>query len=228
MRKLAWAVVVIVGLVGLAWALDVYARSATEARIASSIAETTGGSAEVTVEGFPFLTQLATGELDHLEIDIPSLTLESIRLEDAMVRADGVATAAPNTIRALTATATVPISEIDRLFKEESGLSADIEIRGDSMAITGEVLGQELAVVFRPALADGGLTLTPEELTLGELALDISLLEGLFSGLEGELMLPLGLPEGLRIAAIEVLPDGVLLRVEGTEFTPDEAMFDQG
>ncbi|MGM0386553.1 MAG: DUF2993 domain-containing protein, partial [Actinomycetota bacterium] len=117
MRKLAWAVLVIVGLVGLAWAIDVYARSTTEDRIASSIAETTGGTAEVTVKGFPFLTQLATGELDHLEIDIPVLTLEGFRLEDAHVRADGVATSAPNTIRSLTATATVPIGEIDRLFK---------------------------------------------------------------------------------------------------------------
>ena len=39
------------------------------------------------------------------------------------------------------------------------------------------------------------------------------------------LLLPLGLPEGLRIAAIEVLPDGVHLQVDGTDFTPDEAMF---
>lgn len=225
MRKVVWALIVVVGLVGVAWALDVYARATTEDRIAAEVVATTGGEPTVAVEGFAFLTQLAAGELEHLEIDIPALTLEGIALEDAHVVALGVATSDPTTIRSLTATATVPIAEIDRLFKEASGLSADIEVRGESMAITGEVLGQELAVLFRPALADGGLTLTAESLALGDRELDISLLEGLFSGIAGDLLLPLGLPEGLRIAAIEVLPDGVHLQVDGTDFTPDEAMF---
>lgn len=225
MRKLAYAIVIIVGLVGIAWALDVYARSTTESRIAAGVAETTGGTADVSVEGFPFLTQLARGELEYLEIDIPSLTLEGIRLVDAHVLAQGVSTSSPTTIRSLTATATVPIDEVDRLFKEASGLAADIEIRGASMAITGEVLGQELAVVFRPELTAGGITLTPEELTLGERSLDISRLEGLFSELTGDVLLPVALPEGLTIAAIEVLPDGIHLQVDGADFTPDEGMF---
>lgn len=225
MRKVAWALLVVVGLVGIAWALDTWARATTEGRIAAGITDTTGGTADVTVEGFPFLTQLATGELEHLEVDLTALTLEGIRMEDAHVRASGVATAVPHTIATLTATATVPIGEVDRLFKEASGLAADIEVRGESMAIAGEVLGQELAVVFRPELVDGGLTLTPEELTLGERALDISLLEGLFAGLAGDVLLPLELPQGLRIAAIEVLPGGVQLQVDGTDFTADEAMF---
>lgn len=225
MRKLVWAVVVIVGVVGLAWALDVYARVTTQERIAASVAESTGGSADVRVHGFPFLTQLATGELDRLEIDIPSLTLEGITLEDARVSAHGVATSDPTTIRSLIATATVPIGEIDRLFKQETGLTADIETRGDSLAITGEVLGQELGLVFRPELADGGLALTPQALTLGQRELDISLLEGLFSGLPGDVTIPLDLPLGLRIAGIDVHPGGVRLQVEGENFTPDESMF---
>lgn len=53
MRKVVWALIVVVGLVGVAWALDVYARATTEDRIAAEVVATTGGEPTVAVEGFP-------------------------------------------------------------------------------------------------------------------------------------------------------------------------------
>lgn len=220
MRKLAWALIVVVGLVGLAGAVDAYARSTAEHRIAAGIGATVG-RAEVVVEGAFFLPQLLAGEFDHLEIVIPDLALQGVRLEEAEVSARGVATAAPHTIRSLAATATVPISEIDRLFAEVSGLNADIVVRGESLALTSAVLGQELALVVQPVLADGDLTLVPLELTLGGIALDLAQLH-VVDGLAGEVTLPLGLPEGMRLTGVEVLPQGVRLRVEGTAVPADE------
>jgi len=117
----------------------------------------------------------------------------------------------------------LPVTEIDRLFKAESGLGADVAIRGDALAITGEILGAELAVEFRPELADGGIALEPETLSLGGRRVDVSRLGGLIGITRA--VLPVQLPDGLRIAAIEVLPDGVHLRIDGTDFTPDESLF---
>lgn len=219
-----FALILVVGLLGAAWAGDEFVRNRSEEGIAARVVETTGAPrVGVVIGGFPYLTQVVAGSLDHVELDIPELTLAGVRLVDAHVVARGVSTAEPTTIAALTAAAVLPVTEIDRLFKAESGLGADVAIRGDALAITGEILGAELAVEFRPELADGGIALEPETLSLGGRRVDVSRLGGLIGITRA--VLPVQLPDGLRIAAIEVLPDGVHLRIDGTDFTPDESLF---
>lgn len=225
MKKLLLALLVVVGLLGAAWAVDEYVRGRTEAQIAAEVGETVGAPVEVSVGGFPFLTQVAAGSLDHVELDLPEVTLDGIHLVDAHVTARGATTSQPTTIRALTATALLPIEELDRLFKAESGLTADIEVRGESLSFTGEVLGAELAVVFRPVLVEGGISLEPEELRLGGRSLDVSRLGGLIDGLGRSLVLPVGLPDGLRLSSLRIEPRGVQVELRGTDFTPDDAMF---
>lgn len=228
MKKLVFALLVVVGLLGAAWAADSYARTQTEQRIAAEVGARMGATVEVSVEGFPVLTQLAAGSLDHVVMDFGDVTLEGVRLLGTHVVARGMTTTDPSTISSLIATTTVPIEEVNRLFREQSGLPADIRIQGDSLAVTGEFLGAELGIVFGLEAADGGIALQPEALTLGGVSLDVSRLGGLVAGLAGDIVLPVGLEEGLRIAAIDVVPQGLQLQVEGTDYTPDMSLLGGG
>ena len=225
MKKVLYAVVVIVGLLGAAWAADTWARGQAVETIRAAAAESTGADPEVTVTGFPFLTQLAAGEMDLVEVTIAEMSLSGVRFEGVQLEARGVATDPPHRIAALTATGLVPIAEVNRLFGEASNLDAEVVVDGDAVALTGEVLGLELGISFLLEPADGGITLVPDAVSVAGRSLDLSALGGWRSALSAEVTLPIELPEGMRLAAVEPAPGGVLVRVEGMDVIPEPAMF---
>ncbi len=51
---------------------------------------TTSGNPTVTIDGFPFLTQVVAGHYDKINIDVPQPTSKGVRLESLKVTATGV------------------------------------------------------------------------------------------------------------------------------------------
>jgi LmeA-like phospholipid-binding len=97
-RAVAVGAVVVVALLGGAVVADRWALAETEDRVERSLRSSVDdvqGPAVVTIDGFPFLTQVAAGTLDALTLTVDGVTVDGVVLRDVAVEARDVGTREP-------------------------------------------------------------------------------------------------------------------------------------
>jgi len=207
---------VVVGvLAGGAWVADGVLRERTEDRLAAQAEQQIPGldaPPDVTIEGFPFLLQVARGELDRVRVTADEATVEGLLLRDVVVHLGDVTTEQPYTARTAEMTALAPMAGI----ADAVGLDVPLTADGADLVATIEVLGLEVEVVLRPEAVGRDVRVSLVGLRAAGAEVDPGRIPGV-DGLDG-LTFPVdGLPAGMELTELTVQPDGVLLRAEGAD-----------
>ncbi|MEV5824976.1 DUF2993 domain-containing protein [Spirillospora sp. NPDC052242] len=216
-------VVLLVLVVGGLIAADRIGVRVAQDEIARQVAaqEGLGRQPDVTIHGFPFLTQAVGGEYDHIEVLIGEYTEQDVTLSGVRVDMRGVraplseianGNTANVTARTATASAVVPYSVIEeRAPKEVEGIAP----KGENLEVdlAGAVMGVRLsgkAVVSLEA-TDEGIAVTPVSVAPdGGPQIPLALVKRQLTW-----SVPItDLPVGSRISRIEPTADG--LRVSAT------------
>ena len=219
MRRLLALLVAAVVLVAAALLVDRLLRASAEERVADELAAAVevDGEPDVTVEGFPFLTQLAAGELDSVQARADAIATEGVRLLDVAAHARGVTVEEPATVARLDLDGTLPDQELQQLVEEEvEGVT--VTSAADGVHLSTEVLGLDLALVAAPEVADGGFSVRVASVRLGGAELDTDDLAPLVGEdlLELQLDVP-DLPLGLRLVDVVPADGGLRLSLTGED-----------
>lgn len=172
LRRLLITLVIIAALVALG---DRVANALAERRIATEVANTAADNGaysdqrpDVTIHGWPFLTQAWSGDFEQIDItlqDVGSngLTFPSLDLVAHDVDADWreLSDGGDAVARTVDVTGSVSVDSIETLMAEETGF--DLEINEDgtaSLVGSREVMGMEVDVEATGEFAFNGNTLT--------------------------------------------------------------------
>ncbi|MET9811207.1 LmeA family phospholipid-binding protein [Streptomyces halstedii] len=187
------------------------------------------GSAEVSIKGFPFLTQLAGSRLDRVDVTVKDVTVKdvkadaagrSLRISEIRARLHQVALGDGYTsATASRATGTAVVSYADLTAAAEDGVT--VAYGGDGkVKVTGTIrvplLDKQLSrsVLSTVTLAGDDTVKVHADEVPGE---GIPGLEGLVrkkTDFERKID---GLPEGLELEKIAVTPDGLEISVSGSD-----------
>ncbi|WP_299539589.1 DUF2993 domain-containing protein [uncultured Streptomyces sp.] len=226
MRALRVLVVVLVVLCGVFVAVDraaVYfaeSEAADRVRIAGGDAEST----DVSIKGFPFLTQVADRRLDRVDVSLSGISAASggrtvrisgldARLEDVTL-GEGYSSA---TAGRLSGTAAVSYADLTTAVGDEA---VSVAYGGDGkVKVTGSVslLGRSFSrsVTSTVTLIDGRTVRVHADKVPGEGIPGLEDLVRTKTDFERELS---GLPDGLELSKIEVAENGLRISVRGTGF----------
>ena len=211
-------------LAGAALAADRLLLASTQSRIEAELVKATGAtSPEVEIGGFPFLTQIVGGSLNHLTVRATTVTYDSIELTNVTVVGEGVPLDL-SAVDSVELTGTLPTASIQALIASEiqeatgQDLTVTITTQGDLLVASTLVLGLvPLEMDLRPQAAGRGVRVEMATIRLAGLAVA-----------PGDLPFDWGkdlssftveipqLPEGLELTSVRVLPDGVELAAAGT------------
>ncbi|WP_413753091.1 DUF2993 domain-containing protein [Streptomyces sp. R-74717] len=224
MRALRILLVIVVVLGGIFVAVDrvavYFAESEVEGRV--QVTGATIGSTDVSIKGFPFLTQVAGGRLDEVDVKITGIETDAngrririSRMNAALHEvklADGYSSAT-----AARATGTAVISYEDLTKAASDGVVVEYGGNG-KVKVTGtvDILGSPLSrsVLSTVTLVDGHTIKVHADKVPGE---GIPGLEGLVrekTDFEREVG---GLPSGLKLQRIQPTADGLEISVTGTD-----------
>jgi hypothetical protein len=230
LRRLLITLLIVVALVALG---DRVANALVERRIATEVANTAAENGaysdqrpDVTIHGWPFLTQAWSGEFEQIDItlqDVGSNGLEfpSLELVARDVAADWreLSNGGDAVARTVDVTGSVTVDSIEALLAEETGF--DLEINEDGTAsLTGsqEIMGMqvELEATGQIEMGDGTLRFTPdtvESLTEGLPPQAQPLVEQALDQFASSVELP-ELPYGIQLG--EITFDGNVVTVTGS------------
>ena len=203
-------------LVGGGLLVDGYARGEAEDRLATELRTALGVVDEpaVMISGFPFLTQLASGELQEVRISAPEVTFDGLRLTDADVVLHGVSTARPTTARAAAMTASAALPAIQQLVE----VDAELEIVDGQLTARTTVLMLPLAVTLLPRPDGRAIAVDVQTISLGGFEVDVARLPAALTEQISGLRIPVdGLPAGMELTSVLVTPSGIDLAAAGTD-----------
>ncbi|MFG3498584.1 DUF2993 domain-containing protein [Streptomyces sp. NPDC047928] len=222
MRALRILLITAVILGGLFVLVDRIAVNVAESEAADRIQASQGlaGSTDVSIKGFPFLTQVLGKELDQVDLSLTGVeataggrkvrvseltaSLNDVRLEDNYFRA--VAASASGTAR-------ISYADLGKASNEDVTLSyggnGKVKVTG-----TVELLGQSItrSVLSTVSLADGATIRVRADKVPGE---GIPGLEDMVRQRTDFDRQVDGLPAGLKIAKVEATADGLAVTVTG-------------
>ncbi|MFB6717708.1 MULTISPECIES: DUF2993 domain-containing protein [unclassified Streptomyces] len=224
MRALRILLVIVVVLGGIFVAVDraavYFVESEAEGRVA--VTGATIGSTDVSIKGFPFLTQVAGSQLDEVDVEISGIETDAngrririSRMNAALYEvklADGYSSA---TAARATGTAVISYGDLTKAASDgvvvEYGGNGKVKVTG-----TVDILGRPLSrsVLSTVTLIDGRTIKVHADKVPGE---GIPGLEGLVrqkTDFEREVG---GLPSGLKLQRIQPTADGLEISVTGTD-----------
>ncbi|MFD3495466.1 DUF2993 domain-containing protein [Streptomyces sp. NPDC058690] len=224
MRALRILLIMVVVLGGVFIAVDraavYFAESEAEGRV--QISGSTIGSTDISIKGFPFLTQVAGSSLDEVDIELTGIETDAggrrIRISEMnaelhdVTLADGFSSAT-----AARATGTATVSYEDLTHAADDGVVVQYGGNG-KVKVTGavEILGRTLerSVTSTVTLVDGHTIRVHADKVPGE---GIPGLEGLVrrkTDFEREIG---ALPNGLKLQRIEPTKNGLEISVTGSD-----------
>ncbi|MFF8893019.1 LmeA family phospholipid-binding protein [Brevibacterium casei] len=210
-------IVVVLTLIVGAIAADRIVDSLTERRIAEGL--TSYGDAEVDVEGFPVLTQLAAGRLDEVRVTAAQATYEGIDFSDVDAKLFDVPTDTSRPVGTVDAEATIPLATIDRLAKEKASLPDGMAFTTDDngLVLTGSLLGQEVRIGIDTRAEARRILVSATTIQLGSAQVDLSTLPGFLTSAISDIVIDLeALPAGLELTDIEPADDGLRVSLHGS------------
>ncbi|UNX54700.1 DUF2993 domain-containing protein [Georgenia sp. TF02-10] len=224
MRRLLGVLVALVLLLAAAVVVDRVVAGRAEDQAADRIEQEVGARPDVTIEGFPFLTQLAARELGSVRATAAELPAEELVLTDVTAHARGVALVSPVTLAHVSGSGTVTSAELQRLVRARvPDLDVDVAAGTDGVRLTTEVLGAELSLRAEPVLAGEVLQVQARSVTLGGRTVEAERLAALVGRdvLQVEIPVP-ELPLGLRVVGVEPAADGLRVALEGSDVVVEE------
>lgn len=226
-RRWPWVLlVVLVLLVAVAVVVDRVALKLAEDKAAESLqsSQNLRQKPDVSVAGFPFLTQLAAGEFDNVTIDAPDVVVgedRTLRLADVTVHLHHVTVYnSYRSVRADTATADARIDYAD--LSQTLGTT----VRGSNNGrITAEpsvhVLGQTFSGTVSASVhasSDTGITFTDPKVTAAGITLPDVASQALAAVFAKPISLA-GLPFSIRVTGVDVTSSAVVLHLSGRNLT---------
>lgn len=232
MRRLL-AVVGVVVLIGVAFVVADRVVQATVEQRATEALPTTGlalsDDATVSLGGFPFLTQLATGKLRDASLTASSVEVDGVVLTDVVATASGVTTSAPYVAESVALTATAPASTLTDAVEEsrlgQLGVDVTLTVQAGEIVATTSLLGLPVEVSMVPEAAGDAIGVGIEQVRIAGFTVTVDdLPEAVRTALD-QVQVPLeGLPAGLSVTEVEVVDDGLRLTATGTDVQVEAAV----
>jgi hypothetical protein len=219
-RKLTVTLVVLLALLLVA---DRVGAAVASRAVAAQVQISAGLAAEpeVSIGGFPFLTQALAGRYEDVRVradDLPAGELTLSRLDASLTGVEvplsqalsGAVSEVP--VSGVQASALVAYAELAR---RSGDRSLSVSPVGDRVRVTGSVrvLGKvlEASAVSRVQVVEGDLLVTAEAYEVGNQKADELISRAV--GDRFDLRVPVeGLPYGLEVTGVEVRPEGVAVR----------------
>lgn len=214
-------IVGLIVLIGLVVAADRIGLLMAQRAIAKAVASEyeLDSEPDVTIKGFPFLTQALDGKYHEIDIDVGDLTEQGVQLTDATVKLKGLTAsiadakngdASAMVADSATSTATVAYSDVDR----EAPRGMKVSAKDSALQVHGPVtvlgFSREVTTTVTVKPAGRSVRVEPEKVNTGGLNVPVSIVKRAFT-----FTVPVrGLPLGTRITDVEVRPEG--LRVSAT------------
>ncbi len=224
MRKL---LIVVIVLAGLLVAADRVAVVVADRQIAGRVqsAYNLPSKPSVSVQGFPFLTQVASGDYHQIDVSIGSLSTDGVQVNGLTAELSGVRAplsallghgSSSITAAQVTGSGTVPFSSVRSHLPHGVQLSQD----GDALRLAGTVsyLGVTVPVSADATLAvDGsGIAVTPTRISVASAG---SALSSVIAG-QFRFVVPVtGLPLHLAVRSVSVVPGGVRVGASAADVT---------
>ncbi|MDX3584535.1 DUF2993 domain-containing protein [Streptomyces europaeiscabiei] len=236
MRALRILVIVAVILGGLFVIADRVAVGFAEDEAAEQLKTSEGlaSTPDVSIKGFPFLTQVASGELDDVEVGIKDYEAstgksdESIRIADLQANMRGVAFSSDYssaTATSATGSATIAYDELLKAAKSEPtgilpGVTAQVVGLSDGgkgkvkVDIKVEALGRSTTYPVLSTVTVDGDTVKVHADNLPNLVVEAA--EGQVRSITDFEQKIDDLPGGIKLDKVEAAPDGVEITVRGS------------
>ncbi len=224
-RRLTKIVVVLLVLAGLAVGVDFLARSVAEARLASEI-QSHGfpKKPDVTIEGFPFLTQVARRDLSQVRIsstDVPEglLTITDVNAVLSGVHIDSRLNGA--TVDQVTGTVLISFPDLARTLTQQVGpLGSLLGAAGLTLSDAGP---DEARASLDLLVTTGSATWRVTQLSGNELNIRLVSSSNVPSSLLGSIsninvQIP-KLPLGMTIQSVRITPAGVAGTISGHDLS---------
>ena len=218
--------VVLVVLLGLAAVADRVAVGVAEDRVAETIAERgeLSGTPEVSIEGWPFLTQAVGGEYQDVRIRLTAEDLDQPEGTSADVRLRGVRLPLSDVLAG--SVTEIPVDRVDgtvtlsyELLSRELGTDTTLVPEGEGLRLTKtvSVLGYDVPLTAVGTVALDGQDLVVDVDEAGAAGVDLpgAVVEAAGDALD--LRYPIELPFGLELTSVTPGDDGVLVTAGATD-----------
>jgi hypothetical protein len=222
--RLLRALLVVAVLAALAVGADRLAVRLVDGEAESRLAQSGLEAPAVAIRGFPFLTQAARNDLDHVDIAAAAYVSGGDRLTDVRGKLTGVSYSAGG-VRAATAdlTAVVPFAAVERRLPDGDLrlTAAGSEVR---VIRTFEALGQTFGATATASVRLDGdrLRVEPTRVTVpGSGPVDDVVTDIARDRVRFDVPVT-GLPPGFRLEAVEVVQSGFRVRLTGRDVLLDE------
>lgn len=168
----------------------------------------------VSVHGFPFLTQVASGQYQQINVSIKAASADGVQLRDIQATFTGVhaslslllgQNSGQVTASRATGTALIPFSQVQQRLPRGIRLAAD----GSGLRVTGRTGLGPIQGTARLGVTRSGISVTPERLTVG--GVSAGTLAARFT-----FVIPVGeLPLHLFVTGVRVTPAGLAVAATG-------------
>jgi LmeA-like phospholipid-binding len=208
---------------------DRYAESRAEEYAVGVVSQSisTTSPPVVDIKGFPFLTQLMSGTLDHVTATSPGATLDGVPVTDVAIDATRVNVRPPAgqqpSAGHATVVATIPTASLEKAVKDGTGLTVQLAVDGSTIKASGNVLGLPIVLTLAPRVDSGKLLVDAQDLTLGGRQITPESLPSAVRDRVKDIEVPVqGLPSGLALSRAEVVPSGLRVTADGTNVVVPE------
>ncbi|WP_104163223.1 LmeA family phospholipid-binding protein [Cryobacterium sp. N22] len=239
-RRLLVALIVLVALVGVFFAVDAGLRSYAQNRIASEIdaglPAGVSGDVDVVVGGASVIVQYLTGSFERVALTAPTLTVNDVPASVSIV-ATGVPTDTTQPVGHVAGTIDLDQAALNTLLQtalaeadaDPAARNAELELGADQVTYTGELSVFGLPIGYEatatPSVTADSLVLTPTDarVTSGAGGLDLSGLLDLALGNEPiSVCMAVYLPQGVTLTDVETTPERARITLESSTLTLTE------
>lgn len=189
----------------------------TEQRIAGSLEPY--GEAQVDVEGFPVLTQLAGGEFNTVHITADQARFEDVDFTDVDAKLFNAPVDTTRPIGTVEASAVIPLNSLDSLAAEHASLPEGMTFTtvDGVLCLKGSLLGQDLLIGIDPKAEGRRAVVNATTISLGSAEINVDSLPGFLTSAISDIIIDLDfLPAGLELTNIETTDTGLGVSLHGS------------
>jgi hypothetical protein len=224
-RRLRTSLITLIVLVVVLVVADFAAKAFAESQVANQIQKQAGTSKKpsVSIQGFPFLTQVITRDVHAMNISWTDLNEGPVTFKTINAVLNGVhinSSFNGATVSQLTGTANISFGELSSALASQVGPLGSLGGAGLTLSAAGP---NEVKASLDLVIASGSATWRISRLSGNRLSAQLVASNGLPSGLLGsvqDITVPLsGLPLHLQIQNVSVTPNGVVGTLTGQNVT---------
>ncbi|TDE98960.1 DUF2993 domain-containing protein [Occultella glacieicola] len=227
-KILLGTLVLLVVLLGAAFAVDRYLVAQTEAQLEDEITTSVpelSGDIDVEIGGLLFLPQVLMGRLDDVRFTSASATYQDLTFQDVDVRLLGVSTGEPRTIDDLDLRMTLPVETLQAALasSEDVPEGVGIDVVDGQLVATASLLGLPVTVGLEPVANGNAISVTPVSFSIGGASVAAEDIPGNLLGDLGGMDVPIEqLPEGVELTEVTVVDGGVQVAIVGSDLALDD------